>query len=45
MDEEAAKLGILELIERKLVVISEARRLEATDDGARLWEQMKSKGF
>lgn len=44
-DEEAAKLGIVELIERKLVVISEARRLEATDDGVRLWEQIKSKSF
>lgn len=46
LDEETAKLGIVELIERKLVVISEARRLVATAEGARLWEQMQqSKGF
>jgi hypothetical protein len=44
-DEETAKLGIVELIERKLVVTSEARRLAATAEGARLWEQIKSKGF
>ena len=45
LDEETAKLGIVELIERKLVVISEARRLVATAEGARRWEQMKSKSF
>lgn len=45
LDEETAKLGIVELVERKLVVISEARRLAATAEGARIWEQMKSKRF
>jgi len=45
LDEETAELGIVASIERKLVVTSEARRLVATIEGARLWEQVKSKGF
>ena len=41
-DEEAAKLGILDLCERDLVKITETRRLEATAEGAQLWNQLKS---
>ena len=38
IDEEPARLGIAELIERGLVTLNAARRLEATASGARLWQ-------
>lgn len=41
LDEDTAKLGIAELIERRLVSLSAARRLEATESGVRLWDQVK----
>lgn len=41
LDEETARLGIAELIERGLVSLNAARRLEATNPGARLWVQFK----
>jgi hypothetical protein len=41
IDEETARIGIAELIERGLVSLSAARRLEATGSGARLWTQLK----
>ena len=41
-DEEAAKLGIIELCEQNLVRITETRKLEATKEGAQLWYQLKS---
>ncbi len=42
LDEETAKLAIANLCERNLVRITETRRLEATEDGARRWQQMRS---
>ena len=42
LDEEAAKLGIAELCERRLVRLNEEQRLEATEAGARLWHQVKT---
>ena len=44
LDEESAKLGIVDLCERKLINITATRRLEATTEGARLWHQLKSRG-
>jgi hypothetical protein len=41
IDEETARLGIAELIERRLVSLNAARRLEATESGARLWSRLK----
>lgn len=41
IDEDTAKLGIAELLERGLVSIDVGRRLEATESGARLWTQLK----
>lgn len=41
IDEETAILAIAELIERGLVSLNAARRLEATEPGARLWDQLK----
>ena len=41
LDEDAAKLEIAELLERGLVGLSAARRLEATEPGIRLWGQRK----
>ncbi len=41
MDEETAKLMIAELVERGLVRLNAARRLEATESGIRLWTQYK----
>jgi hypothetical protein len=41
IDEDTARLGIAELIERGLVTLNAARRLEATKSGARLWTQLK----
>jgi len=40
-DEETVKLAIVDLCENKLVRITDTRRLEATETGARLWETMK----
>ncbi len=40
-DEETVKLAIVNLCENKLVRITDTRRLEATETGARLWETMK----
>jgi hypothetical protein len=42
VDEETAKLGIAELIERKLICLNDERRLTATESGVRLWSQRKS---
>jgi hypothetical protein len=41
IDEDTAKLGIAELLERGLVSLNAARRLEATEAGLRLWIQQK----
>jgi hypothetical protein len=41
LDEDAAKLGIAELIERGLVSLNAARRLEATEAGRSLWLKLK----
>lgn len=40
-DEEAVKMAINSLCERKLVRMTETRRLESTSIGERLWRQMK----
>lgn len=40
-DEEEVKMAINSLCERKLVRITETRRLESTATGERLWQQMK----
>lgn len=41
LDEDTAKLEIAELLERGLVGLSAARRLEATETGMILWGQRK----
>jgi hypothetical protein len=41
LDEDTAKLGIAELLERGLVTINASRRLEATGSGASLWRTLK----
>jgi 3'-5' exonuclease len=41
IDEETAKLEIAGLCERGLIKITVARRMEATEAGARLWQQVK----
>lgn len=41
MDEDTTKFGIAELLERGLVHLNAARRLEATESGARLWTRLK----
>jgi hypothetical protein len=41
LDEETAKLGIAELLERGLVSLNAARRLEATESGMHLWSRLK----
>jgi hypothetical protein len=41
LDEDTAKLGIAELIERGLVILNAARRLEPTEPGALLWRRLK----
>jgi hypothetical protein len=41
LDENTAKLAIAELIERGLVSLNPARRLEATGTGMRLWAKLK----
>jgi hypothetical protein len=41
VDEDTAKLRIAELIERGLVTLNAARRLEATEPGMRLWAEQK----
>jgi len=41
IDEETAKQEIAELCERGLLRLDAARRLEATERGARLWQQVK----
>ena len=45
LDEESAKLGIIELGERNLVRITATQKLEATGKGANLWFQSKSKDY
>jgi hypothetical protein len=45
LDEESAKLSIIDLCERNLVRITATRRLEATKEGARLWYQLKSRDY
>lgn len=41
IDEDTAKLGIADLLERGLVSLNEVRWLEATEAGTRLWTQIK----
>jgi len=41
IDENAAKQQIAALCETRLLQISPSRRLEATTDGARAWQQHK----
>jgi hypothetical protein len=43
IDEASAKLEIAMLCERSLVELNPARRLEATPQGIRLWQQAKPK--
>ena len=43
LDEETVKMMIADLRERRLLRITETRRLEATDEGARLWQRVKQK--
>lgn len=45
VDEETAKLAITDLYERKMIRITETRRLEATKEGELLWQQSKSKSY
>ncbi len=40
-DEETARLAIAELFERQLIHLTETRRLEATEEGNRIWRKMK----
>ena len=42
LDEETIKLAIAELCERKLVQITEMRRLKATEQGAQTWQNLKN---
>ena len=42
-DEESARLAIAELIERQLIKLTETRRLEATEEGTRLWQKVKQR--
>ena len=41
LDEDTVKLCIGELLERRLVSLDAARRLEATESGRRLWVELK----
>lgn len=41
IDEETAKQEIAELCERELIRITASRRLEATESGIRLWQEVK----
>jgi len=41
LDEDTVKLGIGELLERGLISLNAARRLEATEPGRRLWLKFK----
>jgi hypothetical protein len=41
IDEDTARIVIAELLGRGLVNLNAARRLEATESGARLWSQLK----
>lgn len=45
LDEESARLGIADLCERNLVKTTATRKLEATAEGARIWYQLKSRGY
>lgn len=38
-DEESVRLAIADLFDRQLVRLTETRRLEATDEGLRLWQR------
>lgn len=40
-DEETARLAIAELFERQLIKLTETRRLEATEEGFRIWQKTK----
>jgi len=40
-DEETVRLAIADLCERKLILITETRRLAATEAGVRLWQTLK----
>ncbi|MGI8755149.1 MAG: hypothetical protein ACR2MB_04675 [Acidimicrobiales bacterium] len=42
LDEETVKIMISDLCERGLLQITERRRLEATEAGAQMWQQLKS---
>ncbi len=41
-DEETVKAAIADLCERKLIGITESRRMEATEKGRKFWQKMKS---
>jgi len=41
LDEETAKQGIAELCELGLIKLTEARRMEVTESGTHLWQQVK----
>jgi hypothetical protein len=42
LDEETIKLAIADLCERKLLQITDLRRLEATEKGAQAWQSLKN---
>lgn len=42
LDEETVKITIADLCERKLLCMTETRRLEATEAGSEIWKQLKS---
>lgn len=42
-DQETARLAITELLEKKLIRFTETGRLEATEEGAELWHDLKHK--
>jgi hypothetical protein len=43
LDEETVKITIADLCERKLLHITDMRRLEATESGVRRWQELKNK--
>ena len=45
LDEESAKLGISDLCTQNFIKITQTRRLKATEEGSRLWYQLKSKYY
>lgn len=42
LDEETTRLAIIDLCERRLASINQTRKLEATEEGSRIWRQAKA---